>query len=281
MKLSPSPSCSASTHQRCQRNPWRRRVPKSETRSGPSAASDAQAFDLAPELGLGARIEHVESEPAHPSHRRPRAQFVDDGERGNFPHRGLSPGTLEPQFVLPVAARQLVFRQPEPREPFHELGLENLLGAIETVAGEPDQLVLRHAQRARVIELIGQLPLVDDLGEPNARGPIDQLECDPAAAVQLPDHLQHEKLIEVRIEQGAHDRIDAEGMVVNACGEIGYHASSLGGAARADKGAAQRLDRVAATHYPAREISPDNPVDPLDLLGVCSETRHKAVTQST
>ena len=32
VKLSPSPSLSASTHQRCQRKEWRRRVPKSEMR---------------------------------------------------------------------------------------------------------------------------------------------------------------------------------------------------------------------------------------------------------
>ena len=54
-------------------------------------------------------------------------------------------GPVEAQLVLAVAAGQLVFRQAEPREPFHELGLENLLGAVKRVAGEPDQLVLGQA----------------------------------------------------------------------------------------------------------------------------------------
>ena len=87
-----------------------------------------------------------------------------------------------------------------------------------------------------MIELIDQFALVDDVGEADARGPVDELESHPALAVQLPDHLQHQKLIEIRIEQRAHDRVDAERVVVNAGGEIGDHGGELRGRGGGDKG---------------------------------------------
>ena len=54
--------------------------------------------------------------------------------------------------------------------------------------------------------------------------------------LQLPDHLQHQEFVEIRIEQRANDRIDAEGMIMDAGGEIGDHPApriSLAAAARA------------------------------------------------
>ena len=45
-------------------------------------------------------------------------------------------------------------------------GSKMWLRAVKSVAGEPDQLVLGEPQRARVIELVDQLALVDDVGEP-------------------------------------------------------------------------------------------------------------------
>ena len=92
MKASPSPSFSASTHQRCQRKLCRRRVPKSEILQ---VRQRAQPLDLAPHLGLGAGIEHVELERAEALQGGARAQLVDDRERGNFPHRGVGPGPVE------------------------------------------------------------------------------------------------------------------------------------------------------------------------------------------
>ena len=89
---------------------------------------------------------------------------------------------------------------------------------------------------ARVIELVDQLALVDDVGEPDAGRAVDELESHPALAVQPPDHLQHQQLIEIRIEQRAHDRIDAERVIVDAGGEIGDHGSTLDGRLIAGKG---------------------------------------------
>jgi hypothetical protein len=66
-------------------------------------------------------------------------------------------------------------------------------------------------------------------------GAIDELERDATIRVLLPDHLQHQKLIKIRIEQRAHDRVDAERVIIDARGEIGDHGARLGGEIRADK----------------------------------------------
>ena len=53
---------------------------------------------------------------------------------------------------------------------------EDLLAAIEGVAGEPDHLLLREAQRAGVVELVAQFLLVDLFGEPHRGGAVDERE---------------------------------------------------------------------------------------------------------
>ena len=152
----------------------------------------AQTLDLAPQLGLGAGVEHVEVEAAHAAHGGARAQLVDDRQRRDLPHRRVGPRSGEAQFVLSVLAGQLVFGQAEVGQPFHEVRLEDLPIAVKCVAGEPDQLVLGEAQRARVVELVDQLALVDDVGEADLAGAIVELEGDLAVAMQLPDHLLHQ-----------------------------------------------------------------------------------------
>ena len=100
VNLAPSPSFSASTHQRCHRKEWRRRVPKSEIdRFGQLL----QPLDLFPELGLGAGIDDIERERAEVPQGRARAQFVDDGEGRDFPHGGFDPGAVEIELELAVA----------------------------------------------------------------------------------------------------------------------------------------------------------------------------------
>ena len=88
-----------------------------------------------------------------------------------------------------------------------------------------------------MIELVDEFALVDDVGQAHLGRAVDELESDPAIAVQLPDHLQHQQLVKVRIEQGAHDRIDAEGVIVDTCGDIRDHGASLGWRAASDKSA--------------------------------------------
>ena len=128
-------------------------------------------------------------------------------------------------------------------EPFHEVGLENLPRAVEGVAGEPDQLVLGEPQRARVIELVGQLALVDDIGEPDRGGPVDELEGHLALRMHLPDHLEHQKLIEIGVEQRADRRIDAERVIIDAGGDIRGHYATLRRRRLSDKSAAPATAR--------------------------------------
>src|SRR6478752_2320367 len=80
VKDGPRPSLTASTHQRCHRKPWRRRVPKSERRK--------------PSLSLRYLA---------------RAQLVENGERRDLPHGGMCPRPVEVQFVLAVHLVELIF----------------------------------------------------------------------------------------------------------------------------------------------------------------------------
>ena len=176
----------ASTHQRCHRKPWRRRVPKSESRKPSSLRSRST---LAPQLGLGAGIEHVEGKPALALHHLARAQLVEDGERRNFPHRGVGPRPVEMQFVLAVDLVQLVFGQAEVGEPVDEVRREHLGLAVERIAGEPDQLLLGEADGAGVIELGAQLALVDDLGKAHMPAAVDDRKGDVLVRIEFPDHL--------------------------------------------------------------------------------------------
>ena len=65
-----------------------------------------------------------------------------------------------------------------------------------------------------MIELGDELGAIDHPRELDAPGAVLQAEGDVHVWLQLPDHLQHQELVEVRVEQRAHDRIDPEGMVV-------------------------------------------------------------------
>ena len=96
-------------------------------------------------------------------------------------------------------------------------------GSKMCVAGEPDEFVGGEAQGARVVELGDELALVDGVGEPHRPRPVGEREGDAGVRLQLPDHLEHEELVEVRVEQRAHDRVDAEGMVPGAGREVDAH----------------------------------------------------------
>jgi len=66
-----------------------------------------------------------------------------------------------------------------------------------------------------MIELRDEIALCDILGEPYRRRPVPEPESHARTGLQPPDHLQHEELVEIRVEQGSHDRIDPERMIVN------------------------------------------------------------------
>ena len=113
--------------------------------------------------------------------------------------------------------------------------------AVKSVAREPDQFVLGESQGARMIELVDQLALVHDIGEPDRRRPIDELESDLTLRMHLPDHLEHQKLVEIRIEQRANRRIDAKRVIIDAGCDIRGHCASLRRLSLSDKSAAPLL----------------------------------------
>src|SRR5208282_1122404 len=183
------------------------------------------------------------------AHRRAGAEVVDDGERRALPHGRLRPESGETQLILTVAPRQLVSGEMKRAEPLHEARYKNMPRAIEGVAGEPDQFVLGEAQRSRVVELVDQLPLVDDLGEAHRGSPIDELKGHLPLRMHLPNHLEHQQLVKIRVEQSPDRGVDPKRMVIDAgCDIRGHYAnlrSRLGGgkgAKRAKRPCSKELD---------------------------------------
>ncbi|MNL35039.1 hypothetical protein D3C87_1570470 [compost metagenome] len=72
-----------------------------------------------------------------------------------------------------------------------------------------------------MVQLLAQFVFVDLVGEPHGLGAVDQREGRVHIRIELPDHLQHQELVEIRIEQAAHDRVELPGMIVDAPGDIG------------------------------------------------------------
>ena len=187
--------------------------PRSEI-GQPQAIQLPQPLDLVPQFCFGACIQHVQFEAALSLGDLARAQFVEDGERRNFPHRGVGPRPVEMQFVLAVDLAQLIFGQAKIRQPVDEVRREHLGLAVERVTGEPDQLLLGKADRAGMIELGAQFALVDHFGEADGAAAVDDREGHVFVRIEFPDHLQHQQLVEIGIEQAAHDRVEPPAVIV-------------------------------------------------------------------
>ena len=193
--------------------------PRSEI-GKPQAVQLAQPLDLGPELGLRAGIENVEDEPALSLHRLARAQLVENGKRRDLPHGGVRPRPVEMQLVLAVDLVELVFGEAEGGEPVDEVGREHLGLAVERIAGEPDQFLLAEPDGAGVIELRAQLRLVDDLGKPHMPAAVDDRKGDLLARVELPNHLLHQQLVEIGVEQAAHDRVEPPAVIIGSARNV-------------------------------------------------------------
>ncbi len=137
-------------------------------------------------------------------------------------------GPAKFRMILTVLLAQLVFRKLKVLEPGQEVRRENPTSPVEGVAGEPDHFLLGESDGARMVELLTQLELVDLLGETNAQVAIDQREGGLHIGVETVDHLQHQQLVEVGIEQAADDRIELPRVVVDPSRNIGLrrHISS-------------------------------------------------------
>ena len=67
-----------------------------------------------------------------------------------------------------------------------------------------------------MVELVAQHPFVDAVGKPYAFCSIEQGEGGAYIAVARPYHLQHQQLVEVRIEQTADNGVKLPGVIVDA-----------------------------------------------------------------
>ena len=119
--------------------------------------NSAQALDLAPQLGLCLSVQNVETELAQLFQIGSGPQLVDDGERIEFPHRGLSPEAVEGEMKVAVFDREFIVRQTEiALQPFQKGRFKDSAAAIESVAGQPDQFGPAKADVARVIQLLDE-----------------------------------------------------------------------------------------------------------------------------
>jgi hypothetical protein len=124
------------------------------------------------------------------------------------------------QDELAVLLAQFVWGELEVAQPGEEFGAEDLRAAIKGVTGQPDHLLLGEAQRAGVVELVAQFALVDVVSEPYRPGAVGKGEGGLHFRIEAPDHLEHEQLVEVGVEQAADDRVELPGMIVDPLGNV-------------------------------------------------------------
>ena len=75
-----------------------------------------------------------------------------------------------------------------------------------------------------MLQLNFQFLDVDRVGNANRRVAIMNGELDLSGRKVLPDELEHEELVEIRVEQGADNGIEFPVMVMRAFGEVNDHA---------------------------------------------------------
>ena len=150
--------------------------------------------------------------------------LADDGEGVDLPQGDLGPEAGEADAELAVVFGDLVVGEAEVvLEPGEEVGVEDLLGAVEGVAGEPDELAAAEAEGADVVHLIAQGGGGDAVGEADVDGAVVDLAGDVGGGEVLPDELEHEELVEVGVEERAHDGVELPVVVVRALGEVHVH----------------------------------------------------------
>ncbi len=188
----------------------------------------AEARDLVPEAGLGAGVEDVELQLVQVGEGGAGAQLADEGEGVDLPEGDLGPEAVEAEVELALSVAGalgdgVVGEAEAVLEPVEEGGLEDAAGAVEGVAGEPDELGLAEAQAADVLHLLAQGFGGDLVGEADAGGAVDDLAGDVGGGEVLPDELEHEELVEVGVEQGADDGVQLPVVVVGSLGEVDLH----------------------------------------------------------
>ncbi len=108
-------------------------------------------------------------------------------------------------------------------QPLQEVRLEDAAAAEEGVAGQPDQLRFQKAQAAHVLQLLQYLFARNHVGQPQRRGSVAHRERYLRGGEMLPDELKHQQLVEIRIQQGSHHRVQVPVVVVRPLRKINDH----------------------------------------------------------
>src|ERR1700722_9243500 len=101
----------------------------------PKLRNARQSLNLAPELGLGLGVEHVQLEFTHALKGSARLQLIENGEGVNLPHRRLCPKPVELQVEFSISHCEPIAREAEAvSQPVQEIRLEDAATAEERVA---------------------------------------------------------------------------------------------------------------------------------------------------
>ena len=90
------------------------------------------------------------------------------------------------------------------------------LFVVRGVAGFAAQYALSRIANDGMVKLRAKLALVNDVAEANMVRPVDDREGDMLIRIESPDHLKHQKFVEIGIEKAAHDGIEPPTVIVGA-----------------------------------------------------------------
>ena len=107
-------------------------------------------------------------------------------------------------------------------EPLHKVGPEHLPFAVEGVAAQPSGFTACQPEGPDVVKLLAQFAFVDDVGKPDGFGPVDQGKGDLGVRVVPKHRLAHQQLVEIRIDERPHDRVDLPFVVPDSCCDIDH-----------------------------------------------------------
>ena len=107
-------------------------------------------------------------------------------------------------------------------EPVHEFGREHLPFAVECVAAHPCAFAACQGQGADVVELFAQFAFVDQIGQPDVFGAVDQREGDLGVGFVAEHGLAHQEFVEIGVDERPHDGVDLPFVVPDAGGDIGH-----------------------------------------------------------
>src|SRR4051812_19407973 len=109
---------------------------------------------------------------------------------------------------LAIADTELVVRHLKILlQPFQERGLEDSAAPVKCIARQPHQFRLSEPQSANVLQLYLELLNIDDVADAHTRMTINERKLHTRLGKVLPDELQHQQLVEIRVEQRSNDRV--------------------------------------------------------------------------